>query len=826
MSSPEPVRFERFELHPLQRRLLVDGQAAALGARAFDLLLALVQRAGDLVTKNELLDTVWAGLVVEEANLTVQISSLRKVLGGDIIATVPGRGYRFTAPLVRPPPLQASPPVPPPPAATSAVAPALVGRDEDLARVGAALALPGCVTLTGPAGVGKTSLARAAAAGHAGGAVWVDLAALTDGEQVPGALARALDIPPPEAAAEAAFLKALGARLLVLDNAEHLVDAAAALAAALLRQAPALHLLVTSQQALALPRERVLRLDPLALPLDSDMLDLHHGAIALFVERAHAADHRFKVDTASLPLLREICRQLDGLPLALEMAAARLPTLGLRGLRDALQSRFALLTKGHRTAAARHRTLHAALDWSHGLLNADEQRLFRALGVFAGGFTLELALAVLAGPRDDRWAIVDTLSSLLDRSLVSTDGQDPPRYRLLESVRAYALEKLAAAGEEPLLRRRLGEGLVALIGPTLGRTAGDRYRDLGNAEHDNAREAMAWAQQHDAALAVALAPRIAMMATFSSWRGEALQWFETSAALLDDATVDDAVRAEWWTELGRQRVIARHSGADEASLRGRELHQRLGNDLGVFMADIGIVRSGATFAEGGGLDTLAQELQQLHDRHPEWGPRTSAVLAGTLAYICRTRDDEEGALRYRIQELEMATRGGLVNAIDSAASNIVATLLNLGRPEEALPRCQELLARIGDQDNINSAYTWCYLLGALARLGRGDEARATLPRVMALSRRFGIPSGLEELAPVLLQERRPRASALLVGHLLRAYRDADAVVRADAASSMAGLEGPARQALGDAGFEALREAGEGMSDAEILAVLQRTEPEA
>jgi len=819
----DPVRFDRFELQARERRLLVAGAPAALGARAFDVLLALVNRAGELVTKHELLDSVWAGLVVEEANLTVQVSSLRKVLGGELIATVPGRGYRFTGRLAGD---EGAPPAPAAPTATApAPAPALVGRDEDLARLSRALDTPGCVTLTGPAGVGKTSLARAAAAGHAGGALWVDLAPLTEGTQVPAALARALDIPPPEADAPAAFVRALGTRLLVLDNAEHLIDAAATLAAALQQQAPQLHLAATSQMPLAVPRERVLRLDPLAMPLDSDTLDLHHGAVALFVERATAADHRFSAGAASLPLLREICRQLDGMPLALEMAAARLPTLGLQGLRDALHSRFALLTKGHRSAAARHRTLHAALDWSHGLLSAEERRLFRALGVFAGGFTLELAVAVVAGPQGDRWAVVDGLSTLVDRSLVATDGQDPPRYHLLETMRAYALEQLAAAGEEQALRRRHAQGLLQLLGMAEGADSSDSQRAVGGAEHDNAREALAWALQHDPALAVALAPRVTAVASFLSWRSEALRWLEDSAALVDHPDVGAEARAAWWTERARQLMISRRPGAREAAWRARELQLALGqaHARGLFMADTNIVR--ASIEPSAELDLLCQEMQQLHDQHPEWQPRASAVLAGTLAHACSLRRDQEGQLQHRLQEVDMARRAGLTGARDAAESNVVATLLNLGRPEEALPRCLGLLQRIGHQDNINAAYAWSFQLSALVSLRRADEARATLPRVMALARRFAMPHVLEELSPLLAHEQRPQTAARLIGHLLRRHEDCGTELTQASTGQVLELEQPARRALGDARFEALHEEGRQADDATVLQWLQGTEPE-
>jgi len=546
--------------------------------------------------------------------------------------------------------------------------------------------------------------------------------------------------------------------------------------------------------------------------------------VALFVERAHAADHRFHASAASLPLLREICRQLDGLPLALEMAAGRLPALGLQGLRDALHSRFALLTKGHRSAAARHRTLHAALDWSHGLLNADEQRLFRALGVFAGGFTLDLAAAVVPGPQDDRWWVVDGLSSLVDRSLVATDGEDPPRCRLLESVRAYALEQLAAAGEEPALRRRHALGLLQLLaGPADGSGSSERQRTLGGAEHDNAREALAWAGAHDPALAVALAPCVTAVASFRSWRSEALRWLEATAPLVDHPAVSAPARAAWWTERARQLMIGRRPGALQAGRRARELHLALGDERGVFMADTAIVRASA--APGEELDLMCAEMQRLHDRHPEWQPRASSVLHGTLANACNLRDDTEGQLQHRLQEVEMAALAGMTDARNSAESNIVATLLNLGRPAQALPRCVSLLARIGDDDNINSAYAWHFQLAVLLALGRADEARPILPRVMQLGRRFAMPHVLEEVVPMLWREQRPRAVARLIGHLIRRHADCGTSPHPTTVDNIGPSERAAREQLGDTLFDALHEEGRQAEDATVLAWVQQTEPE-
>jgi predicted ATPase/DNA-binding winged helix-turn-helix (wHTH) protein len=803
------VRFDRYELQPRERRLLADGQPVVLGARAFDVLVSLVERAGSLVTKNELLERVWAGLVVEEANLTVQVSSLRKVLGGELIATVPGRGYRFTGQVQA----GAAPAAAAPLAAPTLAGPPLVGRAAETTQIGSALQRPGCVTLVGPAGVGKTSLARAVAQGWPGGALWVDLAPLTEGAQVLEALARALGQPTPEAAS--ALLPALGARLLVLDNAEHLIDAVATVVAGLLAAAPGLALLVTCQLPLSVPGERVQRVEPLALGDEGEGGD--GGALALFIERARAADHRFVAGAAQWPLLRAICRQLDGLPLAIEMAAARVPALGLQGLHDALQRRFAVLTRGARTAAERHRTLHAALDWSYALLQPEEQRLFRALGVFAGGFTLDLVAAQDAPGQQDRWALIDMLATLVDRSLVAVDTGEAPRYRLLETMRAYALEQLQAAGELDAARERHAEVLHGLVDRVASGGADQAARDAAAAEHDNLREAQSWATQHRPALAVVMAPKVCAVATFTSWRPEALRWLEATEPGLADPAVEPVQRADWWHERARQKLMSRHADARQVAEHARGLYLALGHAKGSFMAGVAIVR--ASNASEPALRQLCDELQALHDAHPEWQPRTTAVLQGTLAHEANRRGDFEAALGHRTKEHEAWSRMGAHAAADSADSNIVATLHNLGRHEAALERAGALLARLAGKDNINTAYAISTRVSSLTALGHHDEVRREAARTLATVRRYDMPFVLEYWALMLHREGRFHAAARVVGFVQQTYERLGMRFNEENLANVREVEQAVCAALGEQAWRDGMAAGRLLDDAGLLACL-------
>lgn len=563
--------FDRFELLPTQRRLLRDGEVVALRTKAFDLLVVLAERAGRLVTKNELLELVWPGLVVEENNIAAQIVSLRKVLGGQVIETVPGRGYRFIAEIRDAKALTTAAPSLPMPGPQR-----LFGRDDDLSRLEAALAAARSVTLVGPGGVGKTALARAVAS-RSGAAqqAWVDLAALGDADQLHGALCRALRIESAGGIADdearIAATLATGPWLVLLDNAEHLIDAVAALSQRLLAAGPSLSLLVTGQLPLRIAGEHVHALEPLAVAngeAEPEQADgaLSTPALQMMVERIRATDARFPIGADARPLLSRLCARLDGLPLALEMAAAVVPLLGVQGVLDALDQRFAVLRRGQRRAPARHRTLRAAIEWSHDLLPPTERRVLRRLGVFSSGFSLDLATAVAAdddGQGEDRWATLDALAELVNRSLVASQHADPPRYRLLETVRAYALEQLEATGETGPVHARGVRALTAALSAAAERGAADP--DAG-AELDNVPGLLAWARVHDRPAALALTIAAAKVATWTPWLSEAVRWVDAGEALLGD-DVPLALQAEWWRELARFQTFVRGPRAVEAARR-------------------------------------------------------------------------------------------------------------------------------------------------------------------------------------------------------------------------------------------------------------------
>lgn len=454
------LRFGPVELRPQERRVLVHGQPQALGARAFDLLLVLAQRRDRVVSKSELLDTVWPGMVVEESNLPVHVSALRKALGTHAIVTIPGRGYRFalstgpgvaaSAPSPTPMPWRFDQPV--------EVAP-IIGREEMVYDIVAALLEHRFVNIVGPGGIGKTRLARAVLRrlreDFVDGVWWSDLAAVPTGGAVAGAMARSLEEPPGTDDTPAALARALASRsqmLLVLDNCEHVTASVVTVVAPLLQALPMLRLLLTSRVPLHLPGEHVWRLEALPVPAVGATLDEARscGAFELFELRAKASDQRFQIDAAQLPAAIALCRKLEGHPLAIEMAAARAPQLGLTALLDRLGDRLRLLRASDPAQPDRQLSLRTMLDWSISLLDATQRAVLRRLSVFAGSFSLEAAQQVVADEALDEWAALDALAALVDHSLVQTElpgDTAPPRYRLAETTRLYAFEQLQAAGE-------------------------------------------------------------------------------------------------------------------------------------------------------------------------------------------------------------------------------------------------------------------------------------------------------------------------------------------------------------------------------------------
>jgi predicted ATPase/DNA-binding winged helix-turn-helix (wHTH) protein/Tfp pilus assembly protein PilF len=530
-------------LDPEAQVLTEAGTPLALGARAVAVLTVLVSQAHKYVPKAAILDAAWPGLVVDEANLSVQVSAIRRVLarvpGAEgWIETLARRGYRFVGPVVE---INDSPSLPATADRERTNLPQLlqsfIGRERELAEIKQLLPGTRLLTLTGTGGIGKTRLALQAATevrdAYRDGAWFVDLAPLADPGLVPNALAQVLGV---KESAGQPLVKTLSEHLrplkvlVVLDNCEHVLDACARLAETLLRESAGVTLVATSREPLRIAVERTYPLD--ALPLPDPQGDAQSIAqsdsVRLFVDRARQHRPGFDLQDQRARAVAEICVRLDGIPLALELAAARMGALAVEQIVRLLDQRFRLLASGSRSELPRHQTLTALLDWSYELLDDAERKVFARLSVFAGGWTIAAAEAVGAGKTIARDDVVYLLIALVEKSLVVADD-DGDRYRMLETVREYAREKLMMGGEADSVRARHADFFLALAVDAEPNLAGPEqaiWLERLDGEHDNLRSALEYflgtASRSDAALR--LCGALHWFWIMRGYRAEGLDW--------------------------------------------------------------------------------------------------------------------------------------------------------------------------------------------------------------------------------------------------------------------------------------------------------------
>jgi predicted ATPase/DNA-binding winged helix-turn-helix (wHTH) protein len=477
--------FGPFELNFADRSLKKANQVIPLGGRAYDILIALLENAGEVVAKSELIAKAWPDVTVEEGSLRVHLSSLRKALGdgqfgNKYIANIQGHGYSFIAPITRLPADHDSGNAS---SGSSNLPPALgrmVGRDHVVREIQGWLQTEQrLITILGAGGIGKTTVAlavgHAALADFPGAAFFVDLSAVSDKEHVIGAVASALGADPRFVDRRDALLDFLRHRraLVILDSCEHLIEKTAEVADSILPSAPEVRMLVTSRETLQLPGERVFHLLPLDCPPEQPGLRasevLTYPAAQLFVERISARGGDFSLSDDEAPIVAEICRKLDGIALAIELAAGRAANFGVRNTVAKLGSRLDLLKFGRRTAHPRHQTLKATLDWSHHHLSEVERVVLRRVAIFIGHFTLEAALAV--GKEEDivQSEIEGAVENLVNKSLMAVRTSSRGTvYRLLDTTRWYALEKLALSGEHDSIAARHANFSIQLLGSNRG----------------------------------------------------------------------------------------------------------------------------------------------------------------------------------------------------------------------------------------------------------------------------------------------------------------------------------------------------------------------
>lgn len=788
------LHFHGFEIHPGERRLLIMGVPVKPSARAFDILMALVERRDRVVSKSELLQIVWPNLVVEENNLQVHISALRKVLGPAAISTVPGRGYCFTAESIAPDDLS----LPRPTNRRSSDRPGIAenndvanpsmgyqsetgnlptrtaplhGREVELRALGDLLLKQNLITVVGAGGIGKTRLVQALGVQSSGqfqhGIWWVELASVNDPALVLPTVAQVLGMTGRELTIQE-LANAVRARdmLLVLDNCEHLLDAVGELVSALTADTAKLRIMVTSQELLRVNGESVYKLPPLAVPPDPTCeppTALAFGAVRLFVERAQALHRPFELNADNVGAVIDICQRLDGIALAIELAAARVELLGVHGIQQRLGERFRLLTGGARVKLRRHQTLRAALDWSYNLLSSDEQKVLRRVGVFSGGFVIEGVQQVASDDSIDEWAVLEHLSSLVDKSLVLVDGGQRPRYSLLETTRAYAMEALAESGETDVWLSRHARATRAVC----EHAAKSRDIEWMWAEISNVRAAFAWAvrPQGDKTIAIALATVSSVVLAVAGMVKEALQRLLLVEPLVSSETPIKLV-AQYWQWLGRCGIDGRlpTSRCIEALERAETCFRELQNQRHLHAC---LRMRAEALLENGDLNSAQTALQdacQMEESGWTVADRMRRLRVEGLLHDAAGRYDESLAISQRA--LDMAYSSGIERYVLILLADMASVRLKMGQVAKAEAQFRELAdrARAHPSEGLTLSYALIGLIAALIAQGNFVQARDNTVQSIPYLRRSGIfLARCDIFAQLLALLGHAEAAARLIG---------------------------------------------------------------
>nr|WP_245973706.1 winged helix-turn-helix domain-containing protein [Bosea caraganae] len=742
MQTTDAVFFGPFSLIVSERLLTRDGAPVELGARTLDTLIALVSRPNEVIGKRDLMARVWPDVTVEEGSLRFHIAGLRKALGDGkdgarYIATLPGRGYCFVAPLSSPANGARRPAATSVPFRGVTFLPArlerMIGRTDAVAALSAQLAASRFVTIAGSGGVGKTTVAVAVAhdllEGFDGAALFVDFGMLSDPGIVPVALASMLGISVQSDDPIPSLIAYLRDRhfLLILDNCEHVIEAAAGLAERIFLAAPQVHILATSREPLRVEGEHVHRLAPLTFPPDGPGLTaaaaLTFPATQLFLERAAASGARVDLRDEDAAIVARICRKLDGVALAIELAAGRVQAYGLEQTAALLDERLTLLWLGQRTAPPRQKTLQATLDWSYGLLSELERAVLRRLSIFAGHFTLAAALAVASDAAIDQGRVLAAIDSLVAKSMVATRPVGAMmRYRLLDTTRAYARELSAAdadfadlATRHATYYRRWLEQSGAEW-PSLLNAAAERAPRL--ADLNNVRAALEWCfgSNGNAGIGVRLAAAAAPVFLAMSLLTDCQRWSERAVLALDDETRAGREEMHLQAALGLSLMFIRGSTetarvALDRSLaiaedRGDAVDQlQLLAPLHIFHLRLGDFKTALHYARRS--SAVAEAIED---------PAALALAHSVLGISLHITGDLDGARR----ELEAALRHGssfrragtVYLGFDHrnwAGIALARTLWLQGHPAQAVERARQTVAEAARMDHpvaLSIALNW------------------------------------------------------------------------------------------------------------------------
>ena len=820
-----------FQLDVGSRTLTKAGAPVALGLHAVAVLTNLVERAPQLAPKSSIMDAVWPDVVVEESNLAVQIHALRRTLaqvpGGDRwIETLPRRGYRFVGPVAALPDPderdsnRSNLPEP----ATS-----FVGRERDLVEIKRLLPTKHLVTVVGAGGIGKTRLALQVAKevvdAYRDGVWFVDLGSLRDPALVPRSVAQVLGVPEragkPLTDALCAHLRRLQI-LLVLDNCEHLVGGVAQLADALLNKAADTTILATSREPLRTSGEQVYPLNPLSLPeMGANVETMAQSeAVQLLVDRVQRQLPDFELTAARAPAVAELSIHLDGIPLALELAAARARSLSVEQINVRIADRFRLLTGGARTALPRQQTLRATLDWSYDLLAEAERVVLRRLAIFPGSFAVEADSAVASDTSIDEFAVIDLLAQLVARSLVIADtNAGETRYRLLETTRAYALEKLAEVGEPDAIARRHAEHFRNLFERAPGdwlRMSTTQWNAIYLREVDHVRAALDWALAADAgsALAIALAGTSANLWLRLSLYGEGRQRLEAAVTRIGPST-SQFDEARLWLWSGLSAISASPGRAIAALERAVSLYRRLDHALELGLADAWL---GAALAIAGQFDQARAALAEAFPRIENCGiPKVVAFYHGSVGVLEILSGNPASARTHFERALLLFREAGSdINALDSI-NNLASVSWALGDLAAAEKSLREYIAMRGKpyvrRSGLGSALG--NLAGVLTERGQLAEALEAAREALPLLSDGGDAwSLMDHLALRVALTGRHKDAALLAGYTDRAHAARQAIRPPNEARACDRLRAFLRETFVSEELERLLAEGAKMSDDE------------
>ncbi|OKO75600.1 winged helix-turn-helix domain-containing protein [Bradyrhizobium sp. NAS96.2] len=554
-SGKDWLSFGPFDLQVSERLLTKEGSPVELSSRSLDLLIALTSSPNEVVSKKQLLAQVWPDVFVEEANLRVHMMNLRKALGDGeqgarYITTLPGRGYCFVASVSRAKSLDVAPTTKFRRSNLPSRPSRMVGREIDVEKILTQLARSQLVTISGSGGIGKTTVALATAhrlsEAFQGAVLFVDLGMMHDPDVVTTGLASMLGLPAAAEIARPSLLAYLCDKrvMLILDTCEHLIDTAASLAEDIIAAAPNVRILATSREPLRVAGEYIHRLEGLPFPSDGVGITAasleNFPATRLFLDRAMASGARLEVSDADAPIVAGICRRLDGVALAIELAARRVDSCGLSQTAQLLDHHLSLEWTGSRTAPPRQRTLHATLEWSHALLTKQERLVLRRLAVFVGHFTLDAALEVVSDASLGRAAVFNAIDSLVSKSILAVQSVGGMvQYRLLDTTRAYALKTLLEPDEHEQLSIRHANCYRRLI----AQADAEWNHVLANPERgplfaiiNNVRSALDWCfgERGDVGTGVELAAAASAAFLAMSLTSEACFWSERALSALGD----------------------------------------------------------------------------------------------------------------------------------------------------------------------------------------------------------------------------------------------------------------------------------------------------